>query len=106
LNELLKLRSRQLQPSVAEGVPPAMSETPHFGPVDASALPARDRAERYRALATQHLELGKAALVAEARAAHLELAALWTRLATQAEHQISEGRSAEPAATTGAQPSA
>jgi hypothetical protein len=82
-----------------------MSETPHFGPIDPSAQPARERADRYRALAAQHVALGKAAPGAEARAAHLELAALWTRLSAQAEHQVLES-GLSPDAEAQAQPSA
>jgi len=53
---------------------------------DLSGLPAAERAAAYRALADMHLKLGQRA-AAEAGASHLELAALWTRLAAQAEHQ-------------------
>ncbi|MDB5476925.1 MAG: hypothetical protein JWP49_2436 [Phenylobacterium sp.] len=53
---------------------------------DLSGLPPAERAAAYRALADMHLQLGQDA-AAEAGAAHLELAALWTRLAAQAEHQ-------------------
>jgi hypothetical protein len=74
-----------------------MSETPHFGPVDFPAPPAGERADRYRALAAQHVDLSRVAPGDEARAAHLELAALWTRLAAQAQHQVLEDR---PAAGT------
>jgi hypothetical protein len=63
-----------------------MSETQHIGAADYSGLPAAQRAARYRELAEMHLSLGGAAMAEEARAAHLELAALWTRLASQADH--------------------
>lgn len=68
-----------------------MSDTQHIGEGDFSGLPPGERAARYRELADMHLRLGGAALVEEARAAHLELAALWTRLATQAELQVHHG---------------
>ncbi|HEX3701384.1 MAG TPA: hypothetical protein VHV27_12010 [Phenylobacterium sp.] len=61
---------------------------------DLSALPPAERARRYRQLADMHLQLVGEALVEEARAAHLELAGLWTRLATQADHQIAARRQA------------
>lgn len=87
-----------------------MSDTQHIGERDFSGLPPDERAARYRDLADMHLRLGGAALVAEARAAHLELAALWTRLATQAELQgrYSAERSGGAAAETSvvARPSA
>jgi hypothetical protein len=67
-----------------------MSETPHSDLLDLSGLPSCERAARYRELADLHLRLGQAAILAEARASHLELAALWTRLAAQAERQSAE----------------
>ena len=76
-----------------------MSDTQHNGSADLSALPATERAARYRELADMHLRLGGAALVEEARAAHLELAALWTRLASQAE--LPERRAHGPSAHAG-----
>jgi hypothetical protein len=67
-----------------------MSATPHSDLLDLSGLPSSERAARYRELADMHLRLGQAAILAEARASHLELAALWTRLAAQAERQSAE----------------
>jgi len=68
-----------------------MSDTSHTD-ADCSGLPATERAARYRELAAMHLKLSGAAMVEEARAAHLELAALWTRLASQADHHAEVGR--------------
>jgi hypothetical protein len=64
-----------------------MSDTSHSVMADLSGLPPAERAGRYRELADMHLQLAGEAQGGEARAAHLELSALWTRLATQAEHQ-------------------
>lgn len=64
-----------------------MSDTQHNGPQDLELLPPAQRAARYRELADMHLTLGQQAKVAEARASHLELAGLWTRLAASAERQ-------------------
>lgn len=64
-----------------------MSDRQHSAVEDLSGLPAAERAKRYRELAAMHLKLGGGAMVEQARAAHLELAALWTRLARQAELQ-------------------
>ena len=63
-----------------------MSDTQHT-PSELSERPAEERAERYRKLADMHLRLGRKTAIADARASHLELAALWTRLAAQATHQ-------------------
>ncbi|RAK55884.1 hypothetical protein DJ017_15910 [Phenylobacterium soli] len=38
-----------------------------------------------------HLRMAQRVSAPEARASHLELAALWTRLAAQADHQIDIG---------------
>jgi len=48
------------------------------------------RAAHYRELVEMHLRLGRATTLAEARASHLELAALWTRLAAQADHEAAQ----------------
>lgn len=64
-----------------------MSDTQHFDGNDITTLPPAQRAAHYRTLADRHLRLGEAAGLAEARASNLELAALWTRLAAQAEHE-------------------
>lgn len=64
-----------------------MSDTQHTVLLDVSGLPPAERARRYRELADRHLRLGQRMISAEASAAHLELAALWTRLATEAERQ-------------------
>jgi hypothetical protein len=64
-----------------------MSESQHRDVGDLSNLPPQERARHYRELADMHLGRAEAARMDEARAAHLELAALWTRLATQADHQ-------------------
>ncbi len=63
-----------------------MSDTQHSDLGDLTAQPPSERAARYRELADMHLRLGQSAAAPEARAAHLELAALWTRLAAQADH--------------------
>ena len=76
-----------------------MSDTSHSVMADLSDLPPAERAGRYRECADMHLRLAEEAQAGEARAAHLELAALWTRLATQAEHQASR-RSARAGADT------
>ncbi|MDB5494833.1 MAG: hypothetical protein JWP86_2170 [Phenylobacterium sp.] len=55
-----------------------------------TGLSPTERAAHYRELADMHLQLGQGAVVAEARASHLELAALWTRLAAQAEHEAAQ----------------
>lgn len=94
MKESLQIHSRELQRSLTGDVPMEMSETPHFGPVDPSTLPARERADHYRALAVQHVRLSRAAAGEEARAAHLELAALWMRLTAQAERQLVSARPA------------
>jgi len=67
-----------------------MSDTQHIDELDLSGLPSSERAARYRELADMHLRLGQAAILAEARASHLELAALWTRLAAQAVRHSAE----------------
>ena len=64
-----------------------MSDTPHSAMADLSDLPPGERARRYREFAEMHLHLGGEAQAEQARAAHLELASLWTRLATQADRQ-------------------
>lgn len=56
-------------------------------PEEFSRRPGAERAARYRELADMHLRYGEQAHDPAARASHLELAALWTRLAAQAEHQ-------------------
>jgi hypothetical protein len=66
-----------------------MSGTQHSEVGDLSGLPADERARRYRELAHMHVGMSEGA-VAEARTAHLELAALWMRLAAQAEHHPPE----------------
>jgi hypothetical protein len=60
-----------------------MSESRHPS-LDLSRLPPAERARSYRDLAEMHLRLGQQAS-ADTSASHLELAALWTRLAAQAE---------------------
>jgi hypothetical protein len=72
-----------------------MSGTRHTASLDLSGLPPAERAAAYRALADRHLMLGQAGGL-EAGAAHLELAALWTRLAAQAEHQATATAAAPP----------
>jgi hypothetical protein len=67
-----------------------MSDTQHRAqvddlPWDPEGRPAAGRAAHYRELAAMHLELGQESRSPEARAAHLELAGLWTRLAAQAD---------------------
>lgn len=63
-----------------------------MAPFDVSGLPPDERARRYRELADRHLRLGSRMTSADATAAHLELAALWTRLATEAERQAHADR--------------
>ncbi|THD79436.1 MAG: hypothetical protein E7812_10240 [Phenylobacterium sp.] len=66
---------------------------------DLSGLPPGERAKHYRELSDMHRLLAGEAPGGEARAAHLELAALWTRLASQAEHQARDaGRPRDQAA--------
>jgi hypothetical protein len=65
-----------------------MSDSRHSPSLDLSGLPPAERAKCYRELAEMHLRLGQQAS-ADTSASHLELAALWTRLAAQAEHQAS-----------------
>jgi hypothetical protein len=78
-----------------------MSATQHNGQApDAEALtllPPAQRAARYRELTEMHLALAQQATLPEARAAHLELAALWTRLAAQADHESARPRGADGA---------
>ena len=57
---------------------------------DVTGLSPTARAAHYRELADMHLQLGQATTFAEARASHLELAALWTRLAAQADHEAAQ----------------
>lgn len=66
-----------------------MSDTQHSDMADVTGLAPADRARRYRDLADMHLKLAASASAPEARASHLELAALWTRLAAQADHNLS-----------------
>lgn len=85
-----------------------MSDTQHTTLTDVAGLPPEARASRYREVAERHLELGRTSTVPEARAAHLELAALWMRLSSEAERQARgygitpemtlEGGAAEPRA--------
>ena len=70
------------------------------GPADLSALPPAERAARYRELAKMHLGFAGRAAIADARAAHLELAALWTRLAAQADHESARARAPDGAPIT------
>ena len=72
-----------------------MSDSQHRDLGDLSNLPPQERARHYRELADMHLGRAGSARMDDARAAHLELAALWTRLATQADHQadLTEKRS-------------
>jgi len=63
-----------------------MSDTQHSFAFDAEGVSPERRAAHYRGLADMHLKLGQDTASADARASHLELAALWTRLAAQAEH--------------------
>lgn len=63
-----------------------MSDTQHSFAFDAEGVSSEGRAAHYRELADMHLKLGQATASPEARASHLELAALWTRLAAQADH--------------------
>lgn len=51
-------------------------------------LPARERAARYRELAQAQCELAEACDLPEIRATHLELAAMWGRLAEEAERRL------------------
>lgn len=72
-----------------------MSDSEHS---DANELASRspgERAARYRELADMHLKVAASSKAPEARASHLELAALWTRLAAQADRQAREGGAAE-----------
>lgn len=79
-----------------------MSESQHRDLGDLSNLPPQERARHYRELADMHLSRAQATPMDEARAAHLELAALWTRLASQADHQA-ELMAKEAAAEDGAE---
>jgi len=63
-----------------------MSGTEHTDASDLSLRPGAERAARYRELADMHLAFAQETADAAARASHLELAALWTRLASQADH--------------------
>jgi hypothetical protein len=54
--------------------------------MDMGGLSPRERAAHYRALAAAQLELGGRA-EAEIASTHFELAAMWTRLAEEAERQ-------------------
>lgn len=51
-------------------------------------LPARQRAAKYRDLAQSQRELAEACELPEIRATHLELAAMWGRLAEEAERHL------------------
>lgn len=64
-----------------------MSDTPQIAGGDPGDLPPASRAAHYRDLADRHLSLAGVTAAADARAAHLELAALWTRLAGEADRQ-------------------
>ena len=75
-----------------------MSDTQHSFAFDAEGVSSAGRAAHYRELADMHLKLGQKTASAEARASHLELAALWTRLAAQAEHATPALPEARPAA--------
>ncbi|HVI33969.1 hypothetical protein [Phenylobacterium sp.] len=67
-------------------------------------LPPRQRATRYKDLAQAQRELADACDLPEIRATHLELAAMWARLAEEAERHADTPRpgdadeSAAPAA--------
>ncbi|WP_334164454.1 hypothetical protein [Phenylobacterium sp.] len=63
--------------------------------MEADDLPARQRAAKYRDLAQSQRELAEACELPEIRATHLELAAMWGRLAEEAERHLEP---AEPAA--------
>lgn len=51
-------------------------------------LPARERAARYKDLAQSQRELADGCELPEIRATHLELAAMWSRLAEEAERHV------------------
>jgi len=67
-------------------------------------LPPRERAARYRDLAQAQCELAEASELPEIRATHLELAAMWSRLAEEAERHVEPATPAAPEA--GASPTA
>ena len=58
--------------------------------MDLSHLTGPDRAERYREMAKQQLKLAAEGDNEEVRASCLELAAMWTRLAEEAERRGAE----------------
>jgi hypothetical protein len=64
-----------------------VSDTQHIGDGDLAHLTASERAAHYRELVDRHLALARTTTAPEAQAAHLELAALWTRLAGEADRQ-------------------
>ena len=73
-----------------------MSDTQHSAFVDLQDQPPAARAAHYRELADMHLQAAQTAAASEARASHLELAALWTRLAAQADHQPADPLESAP----------
>lgn len=69
-----------------------MSGRPH---TELSELPPRERALRYRELAREQRRLADGSDIPDIRRTHLELGAMWSRLASQAERQVAEAPPAE-----------
>ena len=77
-----------------------MSDSPHSVDDLASLTPGA-RAARYRQLAEMHLKFAREVRDPAMRGSHLQLASLWTRLASAAEHggAISQTPGATPSET-------
>jgi hypothetical protein len=72
--------------------------------METGGLPPWQRAARYRDLAASQLEMAGRAKLPEISSAHLELAAMWTRLAEEADRRPDEARPARPEGPAGESP--